>query len=47
MIKFVKGDAVKLIDPNSSLFHKLDADGWKRADAPVAAPATKPKKDDK
>lgn len=28
MIKFVKGDAVKHIDPNSGLIKPLLADGW-------------------
>ncbi len=34
MIKLVKGDAVKFIDPKSSLFDRLEHDGWKRESVP-------------
>jgi len=30
MIKFVKGDKVKYVDPNSALIPRLKADGWSR-----------------
>lgn len=44
MITFKKGDAVKLIDPKSSLIPFLLEDGWKE-DKPKEKP--KKKKEDK
>jgi hypothetical protein len=35
MIKLVKGDDVKLVDPNSALFQRLADDGWKGDGVPV------------
>lgn len=32
MLTFKKGDAVKVIDPQSSLIDVLDADGWELQD---------------
>lgn len=39
MLKFTKGDAVKIIDPKSDLINILDADGWVLEDEPKAKKA--------
>lgn len=41
MLKFIKDDSVKFIDPDSSLVDILVADGWVLADNPQDEPKVK------